>query len=144
MNTKALGGIILALIILGGVAYYLSAHKPAGSAGNTHTVAWRIEPLENDISGAPHRDVIAVVDGKEYDSGSQLGTCSEIGMQGGVDGKGLLEGELAGVQCWWAGGGSEIGVFQENGTILIKVGGLDEGNAETPGFRGDFKTIFTL
>ena len=40
-----------------------------------------------------------------------------------------------------AGGGTEAGVFEENGKMLIKIGSIEEGDGETPGSRGNFKTL---
>jgi hypothetical protein len=54
------------------------------------------------------------------------------------------EAELAGAVCWWAGGGNEIGVFSEDGVAAVKVGELDEGDAENAPFRGNFTTLFTI
>ena len=56
----------------------------------------------------------------------------------------LYESEKTGVICWWAGGGSDIGIFEEGGKLVLKVGSLDEGSAEIPGFRGNFQTIATI
>lgn len=66
--------------------------------------------------------------------------CSEVGASGGVDGQGLLAGELSATQCWFAGGGDKIGVFaHEDGGVDIMVGTLDEGSADIAPFRGDFE-----
>ena len=82
---------------------------------------------------------LVYVDGKEYVVGTFEGSCAEIGASGGVDGKGLLAGELAAAQCWFAGGGDEIGVFaHEDGGYQIMVGTLEEPIEGGAGFRGDF------
>jgi hypothetical protein len=72
--------------------------------------------------------------------GDYQGTCSEVGAEGGVDGKGLLTGEVAAAQCWYAGGGDEIGVFgNEDGGVDVMTGELQEPSGEGEGFRGNFK-----
>ncbi len=87
----------------------------------------------------PYTNVAVTVNGKAYDMGSFAGSCSEIGESGGVDGKGLLAGELFAVQCWFAGGGDEIGVFaHEDGGFEILVGQLGEPTEGSAGFRGNF------
>jgi len=93
-----------------------------------------------EIDAMPYTNVAVVVEGKTYEMGKFLGSCSEIGANGGIDGKGLVAGELSAAQCYFAGGGQEIGVFaHEDGGYQIMVGELDEGSAEAPAFRGDFE-----
>lgn len=61
------------------------------------------------------------------------------------DGKGLLAGELAAAQCWFAGGGDEIGVFaHEDGGFDIMVGQLGEGEEGSGVFRGNFHIRNTI
>lgn len=109
------------------------------AAGADISVSWRIADA-GEVDGIPRTSVTAIINGTEHDMGTFTGSCSELGASGGVDGKGLLAGELSAVQCWYAGGGDEIGVFaNEGGGIDIMVGALDEGTAETPGVRGGFE-----
>lgn len=75
-----------------------------------------------------------------FDLGTHVGSCSEIKGSSWT----LLENETTGAICWWAGGGTELGVFMENGRLVVKSGELDEGSAETAGFRGNFKTLLTV
>ena len=77
--------------------------------------------------------------------GTFAGSCSEIGASGGIDGKGLLAGELGAAQCWFAGGGNEIGVFaDEDGGLEVMVGELGEGEEGAGMFRGDFSIKNTI
>lgn len=106
-------------------------------------ITWKFIPVqeryEQDDS-IPETAVSVVIDGKVYGVGRFQGSCSEIGASGGVDGKGLLAGELSAAQCWFAGGGDEIGVFaHEDGGYQIMVGTLEEPIEGGAGFRGDFK-----
>lgn len=154
--------IALGLAVLGGAGYVAmnpevlkkssndamqqENETPSGKlAANTEiTVSWRLADA-GEIDGIPQTSVTAIINGTEHAAGTYAGSCSEIGASGGVDGKGLLAGELSAVQCWYAGGGDEIGVFaNEGGGYDIMVGALDEGSAETPGVRGGFEIKTTV
>lgn len=75
-----------------------------------------------------------------YDLGTYPGTCFDMkGSSWKMDAN-----EIAGAICWFAGGGHELGVFDENGRVTIKEGILDEGDEETGGYRGDFETIIEV
>lgn len=70
---------------------------------------------------------------KTYQYENYSGTCNVLKSDQ------LLPGEISGVLCWWGGAGQELGIFSEGDTYLLKQGYQDEGDAESPGFRGDFK-----
>ncbi len=107
------------------------------------SISWKFDTAE--VDGIPQTKVIARVNGTEHAVGTFAGSCAEIGVSGGVDGKGLLPGELAASQCWYAGGGSEIGVFaHEDGGYDVMVGELSEGSEEGPFFRGNFRVVATV
>lgn len=147
--------VVLGLVVLGGAGYAVmnpqvfqqqtsetvqeidDATKSVG--GDTKSsIVWRFESA-GEIDAIPYTAVTVVINGTAYGMGKFTGSCSEIGASGGVDGTGLLAGELSAAQCWFAGGGNEIGVFaHEDGGFDIMVGELSEGDAETPLFRGDF------
>ena len=103
---------------------------------------WSITELAESPAapGVPRSAVSVTVGTKTYPIGEFDGACAEI------DGTAwpLYEGEKTGVICWWAGGGSEVGIFEEGGRYVVKQGDLDEGSAEIPGFRGNFRTIVTI
>ena len=99
--------------------------------------AWEFELVGEDEFGAPLSRVSLVADGKRYDAGTHQGSCR-------VRAEDFLPGEKSAAVCWFAGGGVELGVFEENGARVMKTGLLDEGSAETDGFRGDFVTRFKL
>ncbi len=103
------------------------------------SITWKFTSA-GETDNIPYTSVAVTVDGKSYDMGKFQGSCSEVGASGGIDGKGLLAGELSAAQCWFAGGGDEIGVFaNEDGGYDIMVGGLSEGEEGGAMFRGDFK-----
>lgn len=110
------------------------------SASAKTSISWKLTDLgERDY--APYTKIEVIINGTTYDAGEHMGHCdTDVGATGGIDGGGLLPGELSARQCWWGGGGHEIGVFaHEDGGYQIMVGYLDEGGAHDPGMRGDFK-----
>jgi hypothetical protein len=111
-----------------------------GAAVDAKTaINWRFESAP-EVDGIPQTKVVVNVNGDYHDAGTFEGSCAEVGATGGVDGKGLLAGELSAAQCWYAGGGNEIGIFaHEDGGYEVMVGELSEGDAETAPFRGDFE-----
>ncbi len=117
--------------------------QPAGSGMSANadaSISWKFsEAGESD--GIPRTAVMLVVNGAMQEVGTFQGSCSEVGASGGIDSKGLLAGELSAAQCWYAGGGDEIGVFaNEDGGLEVMVGKLDEGAEGGAGmFRGDFE-----
>lgn len=141
--------LILAIIALGvGVAFKNDSLRtiimpsPAlESEKGMPSYEWRFEDAgENEEIGAPMTKVTLVANGESHDVGTYEGSCSKIEDSAWP----YLDNEVTGVICWFAGGGSEIGVFRENGAILVKAGLLDEGSAEVEGTRGDFTTLLEL
>ncbi len=114
-------------------AYYFytnSAASPADTTGK-QAVQWSFAD-KGEQAGVPHTEVS--LNGRIV--GTYEGSCKEI------DGTSwqLLEGEQSGVICYFAGGGTEIGIFGN----AVKVGEVSEGSAEVAGSRGNFVTAFTL
>jgi len=101
---------------------------------------WNFSDKGTDDTGVPHSGVTLLVNGSKYDLGTVDGSCTTIDS-GNWN---FLEGEESGVICYFAGGGTEFGVFNENGQRTIKKGFLDEGDAETAATRGNFETVATL
>jgi hypothetical protein len=99
--------------------------------------AWVFNDLGADELGMPRTEVSIIADAKEHKLGTFDGTCSEQAAD-------LLPGEQEKVVCWWAGGGKEIGTFEEGGKTVVKVGDVDEGDPETGGFRGNFQMVLEL
>jgi hypothetical protein len=109
------------------------------TSGATSSISWKFSDA-GEVDAIPYTNVLVTVNNAVHDMGKFAGSCSEVGANGGIDGKGLLAGELSAAQCWFAGGGDEIGVFaHEDGGFDLMVGELGEGDAEMPPFRGDFK-----
>ncbi|TSC86542.1 MAG: hypothetical protein G01um10148_528 [Parcubacteria group bacterium Gr01-1014_8] len=138
-KTLVVGGAML----LAGFGFYLHDISKMTEAAPivSGDVIWVIEAAGEDPESAAPLSSVAIKRGaKTYELGTYAGSCFEIDN---VSWK-LYEGELTGVICWFAGGGEELGVFGEGSWLVVKRGQLDEGSAETPGVRGNFKQILVL
>ncbi len=115
--------------------------QPANEGTNAYvrpTISWKFTAAA-EVDGMPRTTVALIFNGTSHTIGTFTGSCSQISATGGIDGKGLLAGEQSAVQCWYAGGGDEIGVFaHEDGGFEVMVGGLSEGAEGAGMFRGDF------
>jgi hypothetical protein len=110
------------------------------------TFSWGYKSIEPTTSGVPMTDVILSVasasNQKTYSLGTYEGSCSVITATSSWN---LLPGEISGTICWFAGGGTELGIFRENMTFTVKKGLLDEGSEEASSTRGaNMETIATL
>jgi hypothetical protein len=85
----------------------------------------------------PQTQVALVAGGKSYTIGTYDGTCA-------VQDQDYLQYEKSKVVCWYAGGGHEIGVFEEPGQVVVRVGEVDEGASGVEGFRGNFTLVQRL
>lgn len=103
---------------------------------------WEFQPLGEDETGAPKTNVSLRNGETSYAIGALQGSCFDVATSEWQ----LLsaEGEIAGAICWWAGGGTEVGVFSEDGRAVVKLGQVDEGTAEGGGMRGGFQTLFLI
>jgi hypothetical protein len=106
---------------------------------------WKLIDSEPDSSGMPYTLVSLVVAGNSHDLGPQTGSCHEVKPgENGVFGELADPGEVSRVQCWFAGGGVELGVFKEGMQTVIKSGLLDEGSSETGPNRGNWKALLVI
>ncbi|MBI5645140.1 hypothetical protein HY970_03510 [Candidatus Kaiserbacteria bacterium] len=146
-------GVIVLLLLIGGGVYYFKTHPSLRNSApstqqadsGTHSVSWQFAAAGTDEStSAPKNKVTVVIDGTSHDAGTYVGPCFEIGRVAGVNDIDLREDELAGAYCWFAGGGDEVGVFSENGKLVVKHGELGEPTAESAAFRGNFTTLFEV
>ncbi len=156
-STKKILFVIAAVLIIGAIiGATRSASGPviqdSGSAegqpaagkmiaAENSTFEWAFSEIAPSAeTGIPQTAVTLTINGQAYPVGTHDGSCAKID---GTSWK-LLPGEIDGAICWFAGGGTEIGVFDEQGHVVVKKGALDEGNAEVAGSRGTFQTLFTL
>ncbi len=146
---------VLAVLVLGVVGYVAmnpqllqmltdAAQNNENTPDSKTSITWQFTDA-GEVDGVPYTSVVVAVNGSTYEMGKFAGSCSELGANGGIDGKGLLAGELSAAQCWFAGGGNELGVFaHEDGGFDLMVGELSEGEVGTGLFRGDFKIKHAL
>ncbi|MBI2613087.1 hypothetical protein HYW59_04790 [Candidatus Kaiserbacteria bacterium] len=137
---KVVIGVVVIIIIAIGAWYVLGAQK--AEAPTTSGYAWQFTELPESATAPdmPRTGVVLEAAGKTYVVGEFDGSCFVIEESEWE----LVEGEKSGVICWWAGGGSEVGIFEESGKIAVKVGQLDEGTAEGGGIRGNFQLLFEI
>jgi hypothetical protein len=90
--------------------------------------------------GIPQTQVSFAVDAKVTVVGTFEGHCADMKGSAWT----MRDGATAGAVCWFAGGGTEIGAFHENGKYVIKTAVLDEGTAETAGVRGELVTLLSI
>lgn len=148
INTRVAILIIFALLVVGiGMAIKKSVspeemYMPvATGAEDQARYEWSFQNMgTEEDTGASITAVTLRADGVTHEIGTYQGDCFVIE---GSDWE-YQEHEVSGAICWFAGGGSEIGVFNENGSRVVKVGDLDEGSAETAGVRGNFRTVVEL
>lgn len=146
-NERGFIKIILAIIVLFLAAGTIYAMRKVAPPADEHMIqpddvsrarAWVITDLGIDEkTGMPKTQVGLIANGKEHDIGTFGGSCKQQVSD-------PLPNEKEKVVCWFAGGGQEIGLFDEGGRTVVKVGDVDEGSAETEGFRGNFHTELTL
>lgn len=90
--------------------------------------------------GIPQTEVILSYNNVSHVLGVHAGSCFLVEESGWE----LLQHEETGVICYFAGGGTELGVFNRDGVITVEQGAIEEGSAEVPGLRGDFTIIKAL
>ena len=152
MNRNVAIGILIVLVLAAAAGYWVyrdKSNEPVvikqerGSDNKQEPaeLKWTFTSAGEDAaSGAPLTKVILQAGDKTHELGTYQGSCSEISKSSWQ----LLQSEQEGAICWWAGGGTELGVFQEGGNLVLKKGTIEEGTAEGGGFRGDFKTLLEL
>ncbi|MBP9817037.1 MAG: hypothetical protein KBD05_03355 [Candidatus Pacebacteria bacterium] len=146
MTEKVAGTIaVLAVILVGGyVVYHGLEDSPRTSEVPEEVplsgITFAFDPAGADESGAPKTTVSVVWGGKSYDAGTYQGNCFSIADSAWE----LVPGEESGAICWWAGAGTEIGIFPDGNDLAVKRGYIEEGSAEVEGSRGSFTTLFLL
>ena len=102
-------------------------------------ISWKFKDakVKNNI---PQTNVELVIGDKKYPLGTYEGSCSDIASSSWK----LLDGEKSGAICWYAGGGTEIGIFEATSTLDVKKGIIEEGDGETGGTRGNFEALLSL
>lgn len=136
---------VLILIIVGTIGYVATLPKggeePEPDENILERYSWTFTEIgEDEITKAPRTQVTLTIGTTSYPAGTYSGSCT------GIEGSSwqLRENEKSGVICWFGGGGNEIGIFEENDRLVVKLGDLDEGDSETQPFRGNYRTLFEI
>lgn len=82
--------------------------------------SWSFITEDADSIDAPKTTVFLHMDTQKYTVGTYAGTCFDRPREE------MGDGEMSGVRCWWAGGGDDVGVFSEQGKMVLKQRVLDE------------------
>lgn len=127
---------IILLVVIASV--YLSFNYQQKQNPAPIAITWSFETKEAEGMNPPQTKVTVTVDGKDYDTGTHDGTCASVQPTE------LEAGELSGILCWWAGGGTEMGIFKEEGKMVLKKRNVDEGTAEEVGIKTNFELLLTL
>lgn len=131
----SLGIIAAAVVIAGGYIWYARTHQIADTAPLKEEFTWSFVDRGVDAStSVPKTDVALRVAGVDVPLGTFDGTCTAIAGSSWP----FLPNEISGAICYFAGGGKEIGVFEEGNKLVLKEGDLSEGDAEHPGTRSNF------
>ncbi len=107
--------IVVTLMLILALAVYrlqLPVHTPA--------LTWSFTTEDADGIDAPKTTVLLQIDTQKYTVGTYAGTCFDRHRDE------MGDGEISGVRCWWAGGGDDVGVFSEQGKMVLKQRVLDE------------------
>ena len=96
--------IVFGLVVLLGIGYIVMnpevLQTPTGKTVTLSpepTIAWQFTDA-GETDNIPHTKVTVVINSKVYETGTFQGSCSEVGIGGGIDGKGLVAGELSAAQ----------------------------------------------
>lgn len=133
--------IYFAVLLVFLISTYIYFKDESSKPLTADNITWSFntqEPVGDIDVTPPQTRVTLKVPNERLEVGTYNGTCSEITEEQ------LLDNEIHGVICWFAGGGIELGIFNENGKVVLKKGEVDEGSAEEEGFRGDFKLVREL
>ncbi len=132
-----------------------TTNAPSGGSATSSVAAVASAPLSftwefKDVTKASDTNsstqVSLVAGGKSHVLGTYQGSCKTVAAnETGVLGEKADADELSPrVQCWFAGGGDEIGLFKDGAGYSVKVGQLEEGIEGGAAFRGNFKTTIPL
>lgn len=156
MKTKKAVIVIGALVLIAaGLAYvFMNGGAPVTSTTATttptatvdgkkpaHQFDWKFT-AQPENAGVPSTKVAVSVDGGAiHEVGTFDGSCFTILGSAWQ----FVQNEASGAICYFAGGGTEIGIFNlEDGSLSVQKGVVDEGSAEVPGTRGNFTELFKI
>jgi len=101
-------------------------------------IVWSfVEKEESDGLNPPRSEVSLQIKDKKYSAGIYDGSCATQNTE-------MIINQISRTICWWAGGGTEIGVFVEDKKTVLKRRPVDEGSAEYPSFVAPFEVLLEL
>lgn len=121
--------LLLIVAVLMGVGFAVFWHDSASPAARDGDYQWRFTEWG---SGAGQTKVVLIYNGESHTLGTYDGTCA-------VEKGDYLPYEKSRVVCFSGVRGKEIGVFEEPGQTVVRVGDIDEGASGVAGFRGNFE-----
>ena len=139
-------GLIVIIVLLGGAYYFGTQEVEAPTqeesvGGKMAAPKWTLaDKGEDATTGARMTEVSVTFAGKTEVVGTEVGSCFVVEESAWA----LLDGELSGVICYYAGGGNEYGIFAEGDGYVVRKGYVEEGTAEGGGGRAGFETVFTF
>jgi hypothetical protein len=114
--------------------------QPGTTSAPAPTVIWSLRDKSNPRdTSALYTAAVVSTETDEYDLGTLAGICKTIPD---ADLKGV--GEISAIQCLNAGKGTEVGVFKQGNSYVVKSGSIVKGEAGQPDTRGTFTTLHTL
>lgn len=120
--------LIVAVLVL--VALAVFWHDSASPAAVDGDYRWRF----TEWGDGAQTQVVLIYNGESHTLGTYEGTCA-------IEKGDYLEYEKSRVVCFSGVRGREIGVFEEPGQTVVRVGDIDEGASGVPGFRGNFTLL---
>ncbi len=152
MSKKIIIAVVVLVVAISAVYFYMQkTGEQAGTnraevlAAPAQSYKWSFVESEPDEQSVPYTTISITTNGNTRAVGKYTGSCHEVEAgQTGILSESADPNEVSRVQCWFAGGGNEIGVFKEGGRVVVKVGELGEGDAENPAFRGNFQAVLEI
>jgi hypothetical protein len=137
MTRRNWGILVLIAFILAAVGTIVFVHDTSAPATATSDGSYQWHFTQWGTDEKPQTQVALEYKSKSYTIGTYDGSCAVM------DGD-YLQYEKSKVVCWFAGGGHEVGVFEEPGQTVVRVGDVDEGASGVEGFRGNFTLVQRL
>lgn len=142
---------MVAILTIGVSGYFIAQKNvnPSGYASGVSSetdgeFSWKLDSVDVDERGIERTKITLLYDRQTYDVGISIGTCEVRGAVG--EWQKQDANEVTWVTCWHMGGGSEFGVFEQEGTYVVKEMYLDTTQSSNPnvGVRAELNTITTI
>lgn len=141
MKNYFIGGLVVVLIVLG---IYISKNKDSDKVESqkaeqkvqqkSPTASW--EFTLNDQGDMPKTQVNLSLDDHKFDLGTYTGTCVQMAPDV-KDTEAKLA--IAFAQCWFAGAGNQLAVFDNGGKITVKMRMIAEEDTQLDAFENMFE-----